>query len=518
MALTYKVYLDDNFIKEVENLNTVVDGLTKDTEYTIQVSETDGELESPLSEAVKFVTTSIHVQNVVLNETNKTLLFSESLQLTAAIQPDNATFKEINWSTSEPSIATVSETGLVETVGVGTVIITAESVDRVKGICQLTVNPAIIIPTTDKVVSVFGSVDPIGVELGGFDTGETFGGTEPVEVTVLNTKILEDNTLLEIQSGWIPGNALAKKNKDNKFTAIYENKSIEITTDDSFTLKFPINRYKTYVGQDGAKVGNEYWLFSGSSPDHVSTDYIHRIDPTDFSEIGSIKHNLGHANGVDYRDNTLLVYNGGAFPPEINLYKNPDNTKLELDIQDSANTQIIFKESNKLLPGDGSACFGDDKKIVYYAYPTIGKVVILKILLGLGNNDLSDKTTDKSDNKHWGSFVSGKSSDDYNGTAQIIASYTGNTSGDNQPQGMAFNGDLYVGISIQDPKAYQLQLLDNGRFKVVDIYKAEMTDSGNNVIPLEPEITLIDPTRQRLFIGSRGGNNNSLSNLAEFTL
>ena len=290
-------------------------------------------------------------------------------------------------------------------------------------------------------------------------------------------------------------------------------------TSDSFPVKFPINRYKPYIGQDGAKVGNEYWLFGGSSPDHRSTDYIHRIDPTNFREIGVIKHNLGHANGVDYRDNALLVYNGSAFPPEINLYKNPDNEKTELKINDYANTQIIFKESSKLLPGDGSACFGVDKKTVYYSYSTGGKqVVILKILLGLGNNDLSDKTTDKSDNKHWGSFVSGKSSDDYNGTAQIIASYTGDILGDNQPQGMAFNGDLYIGVSMHDPKAYQLHLLDNGRFKVVDVYNAETTDNENRVIPLEPEITLIDPIKRRLFIGSRSGTDNSLSNLSEFTL
>ena len=290
-------------------------------------------------------------------------------------------------------------------------------------------------------------------------------------------------------------------------------------TSDSFPVKFPINRYKSYIGQDGAKVGNEYWLFGGSSPDHRSTDYIHRIDPTNFREIGVIKHNLGHANGVDYRDNALLVYNGSAFPPEINLYKNPDNEKTELKINDYANTQIIFKESSKQLPGDGSACFGVDKKTVYYSYSTGGKqVVILKILLGLGNNDLSDKTTDKSDDKHWGSFVSGKSSDDYNGTAQIIASYTGDILGDNQPQGMAFNGDLYIGVSMHDPKAYQLHLLDNGRFKVVDVYNAETTDNENRAIPLEPEITLIDPIKRRLFIGSRSGTDNSLSNVAEFTL
>lgn len=71
---------------------------------------------------------------------------------------------------------------------------------------------------------------------------------------------------------------------------------------------------------------------------------------------------------------------------------------------------------------------------------------------------------------------------------------------------------------MHDPKAYQLHLLDNGRFKVVDVYNAETTDNENRVIPLEPEITLIDPIKRRLFIGSRSGTDNNLSNVAEFTL
>lgn len=231
MGLTYKVYLDGKFLKEVENPSTVLEGLIKDTEYTIQVSETDGELESPLSEAVKFVTTIIHVQNVVLNETNKTLLFSENLKLSTTIQPDNATFKQITWNTSDPSIATVSETGLVETVGVGSVIITAESVDGVKGICQLTVNPVLIVPTTFPIVSVLGSMDPIGVELEGLDTGETFGGTEPTEITVLNTKVVGDNTLLELPNDWNTEGVWAETVEDKKYIAVIENKSIEITTE-----------------------------------------------------------------------------------------------------------------------------------------------------------------------------------------------------------------------------------------------------------------------------------------------
>lgn len=71
---------------------------------------------------------------------------------------------------------------------------------------------------------------------------------------------------------------------------------------------------------------------------------------------------------------------------------------------------------------------------------------------------------------------------------------------------------------IRNKKAYQLQLLDDGSFKVVDFYKSEMTDYKNNAISLEPEITFIDSGKRSLFIGARGGYNSSLSNVAEFNL
>jgi len=90
---------------------------------------------------------------------------------------------------------------------------------------------------------------------------------------------------------------------------------------------------------------------------------------------------------------------------------------------------------------------------------------------------------------------------------------------------MAFNGDLYLGTSHSEQKAYRLQLLDDGVFKVVDNYKSEMTDYKNNVIGLEPEMIFIDPEKRSLFVGGRGGDSNifvgghgGVSNAAEFYL
>ena len=66
---------------------------------------------------------------------------NEDLQLNAVITPDDATFKNLIWTSSNPEIATVSGTGVVHGVVPGETIITAMAVDgtNLKASCKVTV-------------------------------------------------------------------------------------------------------------------------------------------------------------------------------------------------------------------------------------------------------------------------------------------------------------------------------------------------------------------------------------------
>lgn len=66
------------------------------------------------------------------------------LQLGTTVLPENADDKSVTWSSSDDTIATVSSTGLVSGVSVGTVVITATSVasNLVTGTISVTVTPA----------------------------------------------------------------------------------------------------------------------------------------------------------------------------------------------------------------------------------------------------------------------------------------------------------------------------------------------------------------------------------------
>jgi uncharacterized protein YjdB len=75
-----------------------------------------------------------------------------TIQLSAAVLPANATNKAVTWTSSDTSKATVSSTGLVTLIAAGSVTITATASDgsEVIGIKQLTIEAAIITPTVSN--------------------------------------------------------------------------------------------------------------------------------------------------------------------------------------------------------------------------------------------------------------------------------------------------------------------------------------------------------------------------------
>jgi uncharacterized protein YjdB len=90
---------------------------------------------------------AIPVNKITLSQTSATLTKGQTLQLTASVQPTNATNKEVAWTSSNKNVATVSSTGLVTAVAAGTATITCTANDGsgVKATCSVTVKPDIIL-------------------------------------------------------------------------------------------------------------------------------------------------------------------------------------------------------------------------------------------------------------------------------------------------------------------------------------------------------------------------------------
>ena len=84
---------------------------------------------------------TVAVSGVSLNKTSLSFTGTGSSQtLTATVSPSNATNKTLTWSSSNTSVATVSN-GVVKAVGFGTATITAKSNNGKTASCKVTVNP-----------------------------------------------------------------------------------------------------------------------------------------------------------------------------------------------------------------------------------------------------------------------------------------------------------------------------------------------------------------------------------------
>lgn len=80
----------------------------------------------------------VRVESVTLSQSSAEIEIGTTLQLNATVSPSTATRKDITWSSSKSSVASVSSSGLVTAVSEGTTKITATA-DGKKGECTVTV-------------------------------------------------------------------------------------------------------------------------------------------------------------------------------------------------------------------------------------------------------------------------------------------------------------------------------------------------------------------------------------------
>ncbi len=226
------------------------------------------------------VTTSvISVTGVTLSPTSLSLNIGGTSQLTATVLPANATNKLVSWSSSNNSVVTVSNSGLITAISVGNAIITVTTVDGNK---TATAN----ISVTTSVISVTGvTLSPTSLSL-------NIGGTSQLTATVLPA-----NATNKLVSWTSSNNLVATVSNSGLVSAIsVGNATISVTT------------------QDGNKTATAN--ISVISPNHLpqisstpvknavsETQYIYSITATDSDVNDSLIFSATKPSWLNFTDN-----------------------------------------------------------------------------------------------------------------------------------------------------------------------------------------------------------------------
>ena len=120
--------------------------------FTVKATNTGGSDSEQLSITID-AQTNVPVTGVTLSQTELSLTEGNTAQLTATVKPDDATNKNVTWSSDDTSVATVDATGKVTAVSAGTATITVTTVDQSKtATCEVTVAAATV-PVTGVTLS-----------------------------------------------------------------------------------------------------------------------------------------------------------------------------------------------------------------------------------------------------------------------------------------------------------------------------------------------------------------------------
>lgn len=181
---------------------------------------------------------SVAVTEVRLNKASVTLVEGDTEELMATVMPENATDKGIEWKSSNESVATVSQTGLVTALKDGSSAITVITNDGgFKATCDVTVNKKVIAVTS----VVLGNTELTLVE----------GEEEKLAVAVMPENATDKSVV------WESGNeSAATVSQEGIVTAVGEGKAtITVKTNDGgFSASCEVTVKKKVIAVTGVKL------------------------------------------------------------------------------------------------------------------------------------------------------------------------------------------------------------------------------------------------------------------------
>ena len=216
-------------------------------------SQADGTKSGTCSVTVSDST--VHVSGVTLNKNSTSLVLGGGTEtLTATVSPNNATNKSVNWSSSNTSVATVSN-GTITPVATGNTTITVTTVDgSYTATCTVTVTAA--------------QTQTLTITRSSFSNSGGYAWYDWTQTTSDSTSVSGKGELYTTETGSMQFN----KSKGNKVAAIFNTTAIpgSITKIEATSQQTTIRSWTAYVTST-ACTGSGSTLMFGSNKTSVGT-------------------------------------------------------------------------------------------------------------------------------------------------------------------------------------------------------------------------------------------------------
>ena len=233
-----------------ESVATVKDGMItgKGAGSTIITVKTNNK---GITKTINVNVRTVEVTGITLSETSTKIGKGGEISLYATVLPNNATNKKVTWSSSNTSVAKVNSNGLVETLSLGTTIITATTNNGIKASCTITVTnesiPVNSITLSNSKVQVKvngeGSLTPV--------ITPSTATNQRVSWTINNTNIAtvsEDGTITGKKEGIVIITAKTNNGKSASASVIVKNNGASVNYLDGSTIKYWVdNSYGNYA-------------------------------------------------------------------------------------------------------------------------------------------------------------------------------------------------------------------------------------------------------------------------------
>lgn len=171
--IAYSAFASNNLVLSLYDPNNVSKSINDKFAIpgTWKVKVTCSE-DANISASIDITVSSISVTSVTLSQTALSLKENSSATLTATVLPDNATDKSVTWSSDTPTVASVSNQGVVTAIKEGSAIITATANDgsNAKGTCLVTVSKSTTTTATIAVNGSFSGTSEINLSTSDFAT------------------------------------------------------------------------------------------------------------------------------------------------------------------------------------------------------------------------------------------------------------------------------------------------------------------------------------------------------------